>query len=71
MVKFAHLLYDATANAPGPKRSLDSDADPVAVGVKPTYVVDDASVASWSTTGTGGTGGKTTVTSGASYSYSS
>ena len=42
MVRFANLIFDSEHGAPGPKRNLDSDADPLLVGIKPTFAVDDA-----------------------------
>ena len=42
MVRFANLIFDSEHGAPGPKRHLDSDADPLLVGIKPTFAVDDA-----------------------------
>ena len=42
MVRFANFIFDSEHNVLGPKRNLDSDADPAAVGIKPTFSVDDA-----------------------------
>ena len=40
MVRFANFIFDSEHNVLGPKRNLDSDADPAVVGIKPTYCVD-------------------------------